>query len=217
LLIRSLDKNTPYAAWMILNPGVPRHTCKKRKDHQVSRGREEHQKTEKDDEPFPKESSNSDRKGPEEKTGEKKGNSVGGSAARDVTFGIWGQRAPMHPKMHLPPRGAAADVTEAVEELMKNDRQNERSREGDGPNRAGWKRNLRKPPDQDEGTESTDGDRKQKRAASELRFDWGKDRNAFAGNGRTGRLCVSPHRWGRGAKTTGIVGTRSIFGHCEPA
>ena len=175
---------------MILNPGVPRHTCKKRKDHQVSRGSEEHQKTEKDDEPFPKESSNSDRKGPKEKTRQKKSDSVRRSAARDVTFGIWSQRAPVHPKMDLPPRGTAADVTEAVEELMKNDRQDKRSREGDGPNRAGWKRNLRKPPDQNVGTESTDGDRKQKRAASELRFDRGQDRNAFAGLRRTGRLRV---------------------------
>ena len=202
---------------MILNPGVPRHTCKKRKDHQVSRGSKEHQKTEKDDEPFPKESPNSDRKGPKEKTGEKKGDPIGGSAARDVTLGIWGQRAPVHPKMDLPPRGPAADVTEAVEKLMKNDRQDKRSREGNGPDRAGWKRNLRKPPNQNVGAKSTDGDRKQKRAASELRFDRRQDRNAFAGDRRTGRLCVSPHRWGRGAKSRSIVGTRGIFGHCERA
>ena len=202
---------------MILNPGVPRHTCKKRKDHQVSRGSEEHQKTEKDDEPFPKESPNSDRKGPKEKTRQKKSDPIGGSAARDVTFGIRGQRAPVHPEMDLPPRGAAADVTEAVKELMKNDRQDKRRREGDGPNRTGWKRNLRKPPDQDEGTESTDGDREQKRAAPQLGFDRRQDRNAFAGLRRTGRLCVSPHRWGRGAESRSIVGTRGIFGHCEPA
>jgi hypothetical protein len=201
---------------MILNPGVPRHARKKRKDHQVSCGREEHQKTEKDDKPFTKKGTNSDRRDPKEKTGEKKSHPVGRSAARDVTFGIWGQRAPMHPKVDLPPRGAAADVTEAVEQLMENNRQDERSREGHGPDRTGWKRDLRKPPDQKIGAESTDGDRKQKRAASELRFDRRQDRNAFAGLWRTGRLCVSPHRWGGEAETTGIVGTRGIFRHCEP-
>ena len=113
---------------MILNSGFSGHADEKRKNHQVSRGREEHQKTEKDDKPFPKEGTYGDRKGPKEKAGQKKCNPVGRSAARNVTFGIRGQGAPVHPEMDLAPCGAAADVTQAVQELMKNDRQDEQPR-----------------------------------------------------------------------------------------
>ena len=88
---------------MILDPIVPRHACKKRKDHQISRGRDEHQKPEKDGKPFPKEGTNSDRKGPKEKTGQKKCYPVRRSAPQNMTFGIRGQGAPVHPKVYLAP------------------------------------------------------------------------------------------------------------------
>ena len=40
-------------------------------------------------------------------------------------------------------------MTQAVQELVENEPQDERGREGNGPDRADWKGNLQKPPDQE--------------------------------------------------------------------